>query len=866
MFWSRELEGEFEGPEAGNLVVFEAAPAGATLSWSFVSRGAPGSRRSAQRWRLDAADAPAIIGALTGFYGVAADAFGAADASLNRASGPAPALQALQLPGGPGVALAAGCCDERTYPTAGLVLSAPAFVLSSNLQAAFVGAEGDLTAWVTDSQGEGRPVQGARVALYFSPSNGQGPAVAGPSCTTAADGTCSIDAATLSAARGGDVNSNANRGSLREVSALVTAPGQGPLIVPRVSTQAVPWRAAGPGYTGAVALDRGIVRPGDGLAVAAFIQRVRGAQRLPPGGLARVLLRVTPGFEAGGGNDAGGGARGARDAVVLSAPLDARFGTAQAKVPVPAAAIPGEYTVSVLAPRADGGVRRVGGGGGGIMIGEGFAGDDGGGSAQPLPVAIAESAPAVAARPAARGLLQAPQARGAGAAFLPGPAPPAGDGATDAGYETVASAAFAVADPRPPTADLLLTAPNWAKPRDRVGVALKATSYVGTSVAGAELTLAWELPRAKGNVTLTTDARGAANATIDLGALPRDNATAAGDALELKATWIGPTREAIVRSRTVRIADGPARLEISTTLDTDLPGVRFGVAVDAFSNDVGAPASASGIRSSGSGGDGGDGDDDAARLDGTTVTVTMAPANASAGATNCTAAQLFALRQNSAAPLCTIKAGDTAASVRACQLALPCAGEFVVRACAGASCANLTLGRNASEWRRAPWAAQPRLKALADRRRYRTGQPVALLVQNPYAGPASALVVWGNRVARRQKAFARVPPGAASLALGPAGAECQGGCSATIVFAVARAVPTSKLFDPLAPHTPTATAGIVVVDVSWGRCWGVLRSLNTLDAPLFPLISRKAPTHTTISHAVPSSPTNSSRATSSRST
>lgn len=34
-----------------------------------------------------------------------------------------------------------------------------------------------------------------------------------------------------------------------------------------------------------------------------------------------------------------------------------------------------------------------------------------------------------------------------------------------------------------------------------------------------------------------------------------------------------------------RIAEGPVRVEINTTLDTDLPGVRFGVAATAFSNE-----------------------------------------------------------------------------------------------------------------------------------------------------------------------------------------------------------------------------------------------------------------------------------------
>jgi len=49
-----------------------------------------------------------------------------------------------------------------------------------------------------------------------------------------------------------------------------------------------------------------------------------------------------------------------------------------------------------------------------------------------------------------------------------------------------------------------------------------------------------------------TDAAGGANATIDLSALPPANATRVGDTLDVKASWIGPTREAIFQSLSVR--------------------------------------------------------------------------------------------------------------------------------------------------------------------------------------------------------------------------------------------------------------------------------------------------------------------------
>jgi hypothetical protein len=54
------------------------------------------------------------------------------------------------------------------------------------------------------------------------------------------------------------------------------------------------------------------------------------------------------------------------------------------------------------------------------------------------------------------------------------------------------------------------------------------------------------------HLQVVTDASGAATATIDLASLPAANATRAGDSLEVKASWVGPTREAIFESATVK--------------------------------------------------------------------------------------------------------------------------------------------------------------------------------------------------------------------------------------------------------------------------------------------------------------------------
>ncbi|KIZ04279.1 hypothetical protein MNEG_3680 [Monoraphidium neglectum] len=827
VFWSRSLDPAFQGPEVSDkFVIFEATAGAATLTWPWVSRGKPGEARTAQQWRLGADDVPRLIAGINSYYGLPPDSLGTSGSSITRSSDAAPAFQDLQLPTGPGLSLAAACCVQRSYPTKSLVVTGEALVLQSNLQAAFIGADGDVTAWVTDSQGAGAPVRGAKVSLYFTPLQ-TGPAVAGPSCTTGADGTCVIDGASISLARNG-----AGAGSLREreVSAFVTAPGQGPLLVPRVSSGSS-FRDASQDntYSAVAVLDRPLVKPGDDLHVTAFIQRVRGAQMLPPTGLGSIVFQVSPGFDPA-----------SQQPLLLTAKVDDSFGTAHIRIPVPSNARPGEFSLAILAPgtpKQRTPPRRAASPAARGLLQWSLLPPAASSSAdakeaafapnQPPKGAAAIPAPAKPKAGAAPPAKAPPAARGSG----PAPAtlskilvPPTGGAASDTdGLSNVGSTGFTVGDPRPPTAELNVTAPKWVTPRARVNVQLTARSYIGTQVANASISLAWTLPKAKGEIEVTTDSEGRASAAIDLGELGAANATRAGDALELRATWIGPTREPIFASRTVKIADGPVRVELSRTLETDLPGVPFGVTAAAYSNEDDAP------------------------LDGTLVAISVVPANTSAGATGCTAAQLSALAKKA----CSIKSGDTVAAARACQLALPCVGAFAVKACVNASCTNVTLGRNATEWAGFPWNEQPKIKArggghavlrctalrfvargqgwlasrvLADKPQYSAKQSVALVVQNPYWGPASALVVWGNRLQRKQKVFLKVGPGISNLTIGPIGTECLGGCTARVLLSVARpaagkalaplpAVPVSRLFDPLAPHTPD---GSVDIDVPQG--------------------------------------------------
>jgi len=117
----------------------------------------------------------------------------------------------------------------------------------------------------------------------------------------------------------------------------------------------------------------------------------------------------------------------------------------------------------------------------------------------------------------------------------------------------IAYTSFTVGDPRPPTASLALsTASSWVKPDGAVSVSVTTRSYVGSDVSGAEVTLKWSTGKADGELALKTNASGVATGTVELSKLPAANRSEPGATLTLKATWIGPTREPLMQSKTVK--------------------------------------------------------------------------------------------------------------------------------------------------------------------------------------------------------------------------------------------------------------------------------------------------------------------------
>ncbi len=252
------------------------------------------------------------------------------------------------------------------------------------------------------------------------------------------------------------------------------------------------------------------------------------------------------------------------------------------------------------------------------------------------------------------------------------------------------------------------------------------------------------------------------------------------------------------------IAEGPVSITLIPAPATDLPGVPFGVAATTASNENA---------------------DFGQKVPGVQVSVSIIR-NATGSVEGCSSTQLASLSNQR----CSIVSGGN--DLAGCQLVLPCAGDFLLRGCATAfangtkipgpagtgACAETPIGRNVTTWAQSPWSAQPGLVVLSDKANYSLGDTAVLALQNPWWGPTSGMVVWGNRLRQQRKLVASIPHGPSTVKIGPLGPECRGGCQVTLVAAIARprngavaplpSVPISKLFDPLAPHTQTATISL----------------------------------------------------------
>lgn len=85
-----------------------------------------------------------------------------------------------------------------------------------------------------------------------------------------------------------------------------------------------------------------------------------------------------------------------------------------------------------------------------------------------------------------------------------------------------------------------------------IKIRLEANSYIDADVSAAHINITWTTPKTSGWMEAVTDDKGVASARLNMGLLPKVNATKSGDVISLNALWVGPTRERIVATATVR--------------------------------------------------------------------------------------------------------------------------------------------------------------------------------------------------------------------------------------------------------------------------------------------------------------------------
>ncbi|KAL6763015.1 hypothetical protein V8C86DRAFT_462822 [Haematococcus lacustris] len=810
-FMTMELPTYTQGPTAeSKVLVFE--PASFPSSWPYLVQG---ESYRAESWSLDIAseaDAIKLLPLLGGRDRLVSETLGRPSnqvllqgrainsTSLNTSVGEV----ALPLQAGRAVHVVATCCRQLNWDGGRSVSSDVQVLLKTGIQTSWVMSQGrGLLVWVVGNGSPGSatpagPVAGARAWVFAGVNSWTQTISLVGSCITGADGSCSVLPSP---------SPNQDQG----LTAVVVAPAGDVMITPSVGY----WtsRSARSDYVAAVVLDRSLARPGDQLHVTGYLQQLggqlTGRQQLQDNSsaaasqqqqqqltglpnISQALLLVQPSWDD---SQPGNPAR-------LVVPISGDYGSMHGVFAVPASAKPGRYSINLLLapsgdlpPDANGTAPPTAQGrrlasllssssAQTLLSGQDPLATPGADSsteyldAEPL---LARDSLVAAARALRSSVMMS---RPGQSQMMMGIAPQTtngGGGVAAPSFDfssllTVKSVEFTIADPRPPTADLVVKAPSWALPNASVVVTLTATSYLGSSVASAPITLDWSAGNAKGIVNTTTDSTGSATATIDLGKVPADSAPSSGEQLSVRAQWVGPTREVIARTATVSLQTSRRRLEVTRNLDTNTPGVAWGVKTTVTDTESGS------------------------QLKGVPVLVSLQVKDA--GTANC-----------STSAACNTSSGSPA---EACQLMLPCTGKFELQACTTdeqgggvPACANVTLGHTWEYWTTHPLLAHDTPTLTANASSYAPGAVAGLSFQNPWPN-ASALMVWGNDLSSLSKQLSQVPSGLVTLAL-PLGPECLGGCSVSLLLAVPRVtanasaavtarLPTSRLFDPTAPH------------------------------------------------------------------
>ncbi len=147
---------------------------------------------------------------------------------------------------------------------------------------------------------------------------------------------------------------------------------------------------------------------------------------------------------------------------------------------------------------------------------------------------------------------------------------------------------FIVGDPRLPTVELTVDIPFFVTPAGDIEIQVNVESFIGLAMGGSEIAVKWlledyyrddEEEPAEGELTITTDNSGNGTAVINLSQIePLPNV---GSRVYIDLQLVGPTSELIEQSYRVPIEAADLRLSLSRTVETNIPGQTFGVAIKA---------------------------------------------------------------------------------------------------------------------------------------------------------------------------------------------------------------------------------------------------------------------------------------------
>lgn len=373
---------------------------------------------------------------------------------------------------------------------------------------------------------------------------------------------------------------------------------------------------------------------------------------------------------------------------------------------------------------------------------------------------------------------------------------------TDEQHRVFGSAQFTIADPRRPTATMVISAPNkFYRPGRSAAITAEVLTGTKLPIEGAEVSLRWQVVRAgsrntqqdredlQGFLRIHTNVTGKGEVDVDLDSL-LSSSPVVGDELTISASYNGPTGEVIESSVKLPVRLSDWTLEIEPSIAHPLPGFSFGAYFA--------------IR------------DMEGEIVDQNVDIQIALYEL---IENSTATSTSASQPKQSRLISTCAARSSVTSMQ-CAISLPSTEQYKLVASwrDGGNFLVTTeklLGKSMQQWLESPLDQAPSINLRLDQRSYSVGDTVKVTFFNPYEGSA-LLFRWGNQVAWQTKQVTS-NSGLNSHTFVLTNA-CASGCSLTAILSIPRQpaskqilpvqLPVSKSLDLHAPRWVDATISI----------------------------------------------------------